>query len=343
MAPINPHEVDAIFRKIRQSGSCSYPTQAGNECSGKITDAHTVQRRGGLRSIAEDGHVLTVLPSLTDLIKHEGLPPLKSIGVARASVFPGFCNRHDTQLFQAIEQRNLALNASAAFRFSYRAVAFERFRKLASLEFSEVMRQFDAGKSFEAQADIQQSIHYIRAGTLRGIHDLELWKAQYDDRILAGQLEDVHFWFVRFDRLLPLVGCAAFYPEVDFNGVQLQRLVQMGSQLEHVALNITSYDNETVGCVGWIGSPSGPSAQFVNSMSAVPKHRIADAFVRVAFEHSENIYLRPSWWDGLSPSKQAALRSHMRSGGTIVDRQRDCLVDQGIEYIDAGISETSAS
>ena len=342
MTPINLNEVEATLRKLNQKGFCSHPRQSGNECSYKVTDAHTVQRRGGLSAIAEDGHVLTVGSPIFQMSKHRGSSPLRRIGVGNASIFPGFCNKHDVQLFKSIETKDVVLDAQSSLRFAYRAITFERFRKLAAFKFSDTLMQCDRGKPLEAQAEIQQGIQYYKSGMKVALRDMETWKARYDDCILSGRLEGFRYWFVRFDRLLPIAGCTAFYPEIDFNGVKLQDLGELNRLLEHIALNITSYDGQTVGCFGWFGSDDGPSARLVNSLKALPTTRIADAFVRIVFEHSENIFLRPSWWEGLDHHKQEVLQSHMRSGVLFLAKESGNIADKGVEYVEANVVETSS-
>nr|WP_294566694.1 hypothetical protein [uncultured Rhodopila sp.] len=150
-------EEQKMLGEFRQ-GYCSHP-EAGTACSPKITDAHTVQRRGGLTSISEAGHVLTIKPSMQALIDHEGAPPPRRIGIGRASVFPGFCNAHDSATFRPIEGQDVALDLPAAFLFAYRTIAYERFTKAAALKTVEIQREMDRGQPFWKQALIQQSIH----------------------------------------------------------------------------------------------------------------------------------------------------------------------------------------
>jgi hypothetical protein len=120
--PINIYEVEEEMRQEFNRGYCSYPKSAGDECSPGISNAHTIQRRGGLGTIGEAGHVLSVKFSMDR-------PPPQRIGLGRASVFPGFCNKHDTAAFQRIEGENVTFEKTTALLFAYRAIAYERFAK----------------------------------------------------------------------------------------------------------------------------------------------------------------------------------------------------------------------
>jgi hypothetical protein len=126
------------------------------------------------------------------------------------------------------------------------------------------------------------------------------------------------------------------------HGIELQRLGQPGSVLEHVAMNITAYANQTIACFGWFGRIDGPSARLANSIKTLTGSLIADAILRIAFEHSENIYLRPTWWEALPPAYRSGLTRRIRSGGTVVIREPDCLIGKGEKYIEANVVDASA-
>ncbi|RKU01295.1 hypothetical protein C7H84_21860 [Burkholderia sp. Nafp2/4-1b] len=65
--------------------------------SAEAIRSHTVQRRGGLRLISEDGHAYSAKKGFVQIGKIDGKVGLEKIGVADASTFPGFCNHHDSR------------------------------------------------------------------------------------------------------------------------------------------------------------------------------------------------------------------------------------------------------
>lgn len=86
--PINIFDIEAEMIARFRDGYCSHPNPAADPCSPTITKAHTVQKKGGLAAIAEAGHVLTVKPTLKDMIETKGNPQPRKIGINKASVFP---------------------------------------------------------------------------------------------------------------------------------------------------------------------------------------------------------------------------------------------------------------
>jgi hypothetical protein len=131
--PINVYEIEAAMQAELNAGYCSHPDPTNDPCSTTIIRSHTVQKKGGLAAIAEDGHVMTVKPSMRELIKTQGNPQPQKIGVNKASVFPGFCGRHDTALFKPIEGKvRISLNRDSSFAKSRTCVSLSRGQRMRS-------------------------------------------------------------------------------------------------------------------------------------------------------------------------------------------------------------------
>lgn len=341
MPTMNPFDHEQSMFKELKKGYCSYPTVAANDpCSATITKAHTIQKAGGLAAIAESGHVLTVKPIMSDMIKTKGDPQPRKVGVKNASVFPGFCSKHDNQLFEPIEGKTLNITKETAFLFAYRAVAYERFAKEAQQRFTTLMLEADAGMPFWKQKTLQSFIQDNLLGMELGTRDVKKWKSRFDERLLAGSTDQFHFVALRFDRILPIVACGAFHPEFDFDGAALQKLGQDSIELDQVTLTVTTFDNQTVVVFGWIGEPDGTARSLVDSFLTIEDSRKADALMRLLFIHTDNVFLRPSWWDGLSDAAKKVLNDMSRSG--TVERQRagQEYLDDSLELIEANVVET---
>jgi len=315
--PINAYATEAKMLAELREGFCSYPDPAADPCSSTIAKSHSVQKRGGLSAIAENGHVLTVKPTIKELIKTDGHPQPRLVGVNNASVFPGFCGKHDTSVFKAVEGKSLSLDENAAFLLSYRAIAYESFAKQVQVKHIEILRETDRGRSFATQAALQMMLCDMLAGVHLGLKDMARWKGQFDERLISGSRKGFHFTAVRFDGILPIVACCAFHPEFDFSGRALQDLGKDGVDMDHIALTVTAFEDQTVAVFGWIGDETGPAQDLTNSFFELSDAEKADALVRLLFIHAENLFIRPSWWDALPDSDKAALTALILSGTPI--------------------------
>ena len=109
---------------------CMFPN-----CRGNAIGSHSQQNNGQLREIAENQHVIAlrrgVCPTPRQSVSsHDiGMRP-KKIGIHKATVFKGFCNSHDTQLFLPIDTKPLVVNDLAqVYALHLRATSFELWSK----------------------------------------------------------------------------------------------------------------------------------------------------------------------------------------------------------------------
>lgn len=147
------------FHAAQKMGVCLYPRSVSESCSTRPIKAHTIQRRGGLAAIAENGHVISAKRGYEKIFKNEGQLVPEEVGIANASTFMGFCAGHDNELFEPIEKNDFQLDHRAAFLLAYRAIAYEYLTKANALEAVEIQRGMDQGKDFDTQVHIQQYLH----------------------------------------------------------------------------------------------------------------------------------------------------------------------------------------
>lgn len=295
-------------------GYCLHPQASETTCSTKIIRAHTVQRKGGLAAVAENGHVISLKSGFRNIVKNEGNIVPALTGVGDASTFMGFCGWHDEQLFAPIEKSSIDLREQAAFLLSFRAVCYEKFQKDAAYRSIEIQREGDKGDPFEVQIAKQNYLHYMREGIKRGMRDLERWKKRYDEAFISGNYNLFSYYGVRFSSDLPLVACGALHPDFDINGNRLQIITRGESEFDHLCLNLTVVNGKSVAVFGWTGEHGGAAETFVRSFRALPKSEMANVAFHIASEYFENTYFRPSWWDAQTDSAREHLIRRFRTG-----------------------------
>ncbi len=168
---------------------------------------------------------------------------------------------------------------------------------------------------------------------------MDCWKKLFDERLLSGKRDDFHFVAVRFDTSLPIVAAGALHPEFDFQGNALQRLGRGGGDFEHITLNVTTFSGQTVAVFGWIGGNEGPAAALARSFTAVGDDRKADALVRFLFIHTDNLFMRPTWWETLPNSTQIVFNTMTKSGTMMRARSGAELANDTLSVLSASIVE----
>ncbi len=122
----NPKRINAILQERMDNTdfkTCIYPDKTC--CKLPIKNAHTLQNNGVLSAISEAEHVM-----VTDCLnKMRKGYTTKKISKNKATTFYGFCEYHDTYLFQDIEVKEYKNEIKQNFLFSYRVLAQEYHKK----------------------------------------------------------------------------------------------------------------------------------------------------------------------------------------------------------------------
>ena len=125
---------------------------APSGCSPSPSKAHTISRAAALSPIAEKGHVVTLLPDLSSLVREKPRLDARTIGINDASTFLGFCGAHDSQLFAPIDQQ-FTPSRHTALLLHYRALSMELHKKRAMIS---VLKAFAARVRGDASKYDQQ-------------------------------------------------------------------------------------------------------------------------------------------------------------------------------------------
>ena len=119
------------WKKIYHTPICL----AQGECSGVIGKSHTVSEAMSLKYIAENDHVLVRQANLFGQAVQQVLG-LKKHSVHDALTFPGFCNRHDMDLFKSLDRSPFMATPEQLFMQAYRCDCREYYFKACQVQVS---------------------------------------------------------------------------------------------------------------------------------------------------------------------------------------------------------------
>jgi hypothetical protein len=109
------HEQELVFWKSR---GCMHAQASSANCGGRVIDSHTIQRKGPLERIVDaDNHVCRLAPS------RQGGMALEEVGWRQASVFPGYCAKHDSVTFAPLERTPFTGTHEQCVLQSYRRIS----------------------------------------------------------------------------------------------------------------------------------------------------------------------------------------------------------------------------
>lgn len=341
--PVSVWQVAKEHRKAFSTKDCLAPAPMKSNCSGTVVKAHTVPKSGSLQQIARNDHLYSFIPSLENMIKYNGRLQPELIGINRASTFTGFCSIHDSKIFSKIESQPFEGSQEQCFLLAYRALAREIYTKKALASSLNIRRQADRGKTLEQQLAIQHMNSLINIGAFAGLSDSEHHKEMYDKVLLSGDFSNVHAYIIGLDSPPPIMCSAGLFPEQDFRGSQLQNIGDL--EITPHLIAFTSFYSGDHGLIvfTWLLG-SGPACRpFIDSLKATPPNRMTDALIRFFFEFSENLHIKPDWWENLADDKKDTLIDRLAaSANPVLPRNSGCIAEDGIKFDNWPISYTKA-
>ena len=314
--------------------TCLAPVPWQKSCSKKISRAHTVPKSGSLSRIARNGHVYGIIPTIEHLFTNDGRILPKLIGINRASSFTGFCSRHDDLIFSPIEKREFSGSPEQCFLLGYRALCREIFTKQAALSLSEMRSHADAGKPFERQVQIQAFNKRYEMGLYAGARDGERFKKTYDEALKNRKFTDVRGYVIELADIPPVMCSGAYFPEEDFDGRLLQDIGDL--DITPHLLTVTSFYGGKHGTIAlsWLQDSSETCDKFIHSLDRISDNDIANALLALFFEHIENIYISPEWWDNLHREQRTQLLLRLNTSfNPLIARQQNYLKSDHYRFL----------
>lgn len=284
----------AFSRKI-----CFAKNTGLGECEGKIIKAHSVSRGPNLSKIADDGHVMRYNADIAQLMKTKGNIYAEKVGIKDASIFYGYCQKHDREIFSNIENEEFIGRPDQCLTAYYRTLSRELYGKDSGAHLRETARVGDKGLSPFDQFMFQQILDDIHTGNEAARREL---KATHD--ILTGALSGNAFQTVEsllceFENTLPFAFSGAWSPFTDIHGHELQ-YGYSDTNLEQVCFTSHATSQGTVICISWKKKNSSPGEAIANQIMAIPNDMKASIILQFVIKHVENIFFNPRWFTSLS-------------------------------------------
>ena len=307
---INPFKLKKEAFAAFRDKYCSHP-DASNENCGPIIKAHTITKGFALGSIAEDGHVYSIVGTFGETttkgrLNNRRITPKKT-GVNLASTFTGFCGKHDNELFELIEQGIIDFNSESIFLLSYRTVCLELFLKKAGMRVKEVLRdKIDNGINFLKQIEFQSEINKDIHNTKMSLQKVGIIKDTYDESLISNDLSRFKFVAVRLDQTLPMVSSGGHSLQYDFLGSFLFDIKKSYDDPPYVSVNIINDKKGAVASIAWFCDDERLEA-FAKSFIERVNSEGANFLVQFGAVTFANTYYRPSWWDGLEDKTRETL------------------------------------
>ncbi|WP_223570606.1 hypothetical protein [Pseudomonas sp. BF-R-26] len=299
----------AAMKRENDRGRCLHFFD-GKQC-GKIIAAHSIQRRGQLGLIAEDGHIYRANADFSTLQRSGGAPQLKKIGIGKASIFDGFCSTHDNSLFEPIDNYPLTKDRKQIALYAYRSLCREYFVK------ENAVRSLSKIKDHPEIGDHGLFLDAVIKGQNLGWSGLQHHKRIFDQALSNCQYQDFEFTYFTSKSPCSIQVSGLFYPDFDFRGNRLQNLGNWSTPLALITFFTAPLEDGWAFGIAWHKSSNAVCKPFERSIAESFREgkRLEDLMLRFAVSCCENHAIRISWWDQLSDaSKQVLLDRIMLMG-----------------------------
>ena len=336
---MNYYEISKRISNDFSCKQCLHPDASQLTCSKQIVRAHTVRKSADLKKLSEAGHVYHMSFDAKIMDKPpEEFKPTK-IGINRASTFYGFCSTHDTEIFAPIETQAFKGTPEQCFLLGYRAFSKEVHSKEGAIRSVDTIREY-AGKSQSmGRHEVEQAISAFELGTKSSQYDLKVHYEIYQHALIEKEWDEFRAVIIYFDSLPDILCSGISKPEYDFLGNQLQDLGQINIVHKMITLNILTLNDVSVAVFQWQKNSDSINLPFINSLLSLPTEDIPHAVARAAFESTENLYFRPSWWEKLAENDKRNLLVRAVSGTPLKPRGSSDLKDDSTRFVNWKVGE----
>lgn len=327
------------FSKVEKRRTCLHAGVPGNPCAGDAIRAHSVPAHA-LRLISREGKVYGFPLHFGAVVSARGLPGPRLIGVNDASTFTGFCAAHDDAIFAEIEKHPMRACEKHACLIAYRVACRELFAKEGATALGTHMATLDRGMSRFQQAELQAFARAFRSGAESGLRDIRIRKAAYQEALNADRYSAIRYYAVWFDSPPDIMCAGGTYPLFDFDGRQLQNLLNLDETAQSVTFTLTASQGRGCAFFAWHRIDDRVCVALLSSLACQADCSLPHALVRFAFGSFENVFWRPEWWEALPEAARARL---LRRFEVAVDPEipvpSNCLVDDGLRAVTWNVIE----
>lgn len=293
--------ISAHTNKYKEK-KCYAPVALRHECD-RIIKAHTISKSRGLTQIASNGHVLSGLMGMDRLIKNDYTRYFISVGIKQASVFNGFCEKHDKELFSCFENKKFIGTKEQCTALVYRSISREIYILENNIEksYSEIPNNHYTNTPYKSII-----LNSILDSHKKSLTILEKRKNILEEEILRKKYNNLEHFIIGTDIASKLALSSCILPDHDFNGKLVERDSILTKRSNFLVINTLSEENNNFIVLSYV-KKSKLMKNFIKSFTNQKDGNKTTFLINLFFGYSENIYLSPDWWKVLATEQQQRL------------------------------------
>lgn len=287
----------ASFKKTATIKECFH--HKSDECKGDIKQSHSIQRNGRLSIIEGDVNgnqsiytFTSNVPSVDHLIAD-----LKPVGKKEASTFFGFCDYHDTSLFNPIENFPFDNSDKHLFLHSYRSFAHSYHRK------KEDNKVYNDPNSEFVKAMPKGWVELMQQGVNMAINDSAKRKSQLDAYIEKGIYDELEYLVYEKPGLYPFAVSSQMSPRVSYKNKPMNNHIDPDVPFSQPMITLLPDRNTTFAILAAFPDDE-PAINLLNELDELPNLKLEKAITSLIMANCENTFFSPPFWNSLSTKEK---------------------------------------
>lgn len=288
----------AYWKLYKQHSKIEACFAFGSDCSSKISASHSLQKIGILNQLEDDRIGGKKIYSLEEWItdsEDKEIVDFKLVGKKTASIFNGFCDKHDVELFAPIEQQPIEFSDYQLFLFYYRGFAHSYHNVAEQTKFFKyILDNFRNSISSEAFE------HFLtKYAVFSDINKCD----EAGKRLLNEMIKRKNFSLLRHHyRVVPYkrIACSQrIIPAFTYSNISLKRW----ESISQVILTVIPDHDRTIILFSWFHDDKKGN-HFMSEITTLSDNEFTHAVSSTILHAGMNTYFAPEFWNSFNETKK---------------------------------------
>ncbi|WP_405158484.1 YecA family protein [Paenibacillus sp. FSL H8-0283] len=283
------------FDKDKVVTTCLHPNN--HDCT-KLQGAHAISEKRVLKKISDqNGKILKLYLGYNE--QQNLSVKIREIGTGKASVFYGFCNKHDS-IFQPIDNLDYnPVDETQNFLFSYRAFCFEYHQLNESIKANQ--------KLFKESKKVHEDVSKILSMLNRQKNRLDEYLNKYNEYILSTDYSNIIYRCFIFQGQSQIAVASAISPFYDIENNEITSEIKNSKS---IGLNIFPQDTCTYVVFSWFKDDNDSFIKLITQFENLSiENQINYLNNMVPLYARRSLFLSPLLWSRLSIEERNALKA----------------------------------
>lgn len=294
---------------LKNNKFCFYPDKT--KCQGKIKRAHTIQNNRILSKISDNGDLI-VLNEKSNL-SFQGSAK-KGRGIV--STFWGFCNYHDTVLFEPIENYNYDKSLKQTFLYTYRTFCWHYYLKLEEQKKNKYIYENINDENIK----LGLMENDFTKGLELGINDNEKLLNIFNNALLKNNYNIIKYdvFEIPYEVKFCCCGMVQLYRDLMGNKINdYDKIEDIDIPLKNLYINIFPESNKSYCIFSWIKEDS-VYEDFINQFKKMTFRNKINYLNNMLPKETDKIFINPRLWKKFGVDVQQSLLAQCNLGSLAV-------------------------